>query len=107
MPIRGICEPENIEKRVCDAGGVDPYASPLRAENLRGLPPATVITAAIDPLRSEGQAYTKRLREAGSLFRATNYNGVTHEFFSMGAVVDKAKPAVKEAATGLRSGFMD
>ncbi|MEH2255845.1 alpha/beta hydrolase [Nostoc sp.] len=86
--------------------GNNPYASPLRAENLRGLPPATVITAEIDPLRSEGEAYAKRLREAGSSVKAINYNGVTHEFFGTGAVVDKAKQAVKEAAAGLRSGFM-
>ncbi|MEH2245547.1 alpha/beta hydrolase [Nostoc sp.] len=89
-----------------ESDGSNPYASPLRAENLRGLPPATVITAEIDPLRSEGEAYAKRLREAGSPVKATNYNGVTHEFFGTGAVVDKAKQAVREAAAGLRSGFL-
>lgn len=85
--------------------GNNPYASPLRADDLRGLLPASVITAEIDPLRSEGQAYAQRLRKAGSSVRATNYNGVTHEFFGMGAVVDKAKQAVREAAVGLRSRF--
>lgn len=89
-----------------ESDGSNPYASSLRAENLRGLPPATVITAEIDPLRSEGQAYAQRLREAGSAVRATNYSGVTHEFFGAGAVVSKAKQAVSEAATGLRSGFV-
>lgn len=88
-----------------EADGSNPYASPLRAENLRGLPPATVITADIDPLRSEGQAYADRLREAGSAVKFTNYTNVTHEFFGMGAVLDKAKQAVGEAAAGLRSGF--
>jgi acetyl esterase len=85
--------------------GSNPYASPLRAENLRGLPSATVITADIDPLRSEGQAYAKRLRDAGSTVRLTNYTNVTHEFFGMGAVLGKARQAVAEAASGLRSGF--
>lgn len=89
-----------------ESDGSNPYASPLRAENLRGLPPATVITAEIDPLRSEGQGYAQRLREAGSPVRATNYNGVNHEFFGTGAVVSKAKQAVSYAATGLRSGFV-
>lgn len=88
-----------------EADGSNPYASPLRAENLRSLPPATVITADIDPLRSEGQAYAQRLRGAGVAVRATNYTNVTHEFFGMGAVVNKAKQAVQEAAAGLRSGF--
>ena len=88
-----------------ESDGSNPYASPLRAENLRGLPPATVITADIDPLRSEGQAYAQRLKEAGNAVKVTNYPSVTHEFFGMGAVVKKAKQAVNEAAAGLRSGF--
>lgn len=88
-----------------EADGSNPYASPLRAENLRGLPPATVITAQIDPLRSEGEAYANRLKQAGISVKSTNYNSVTHEFFGMGAVVNKAKRAVGEASAGLRSGF--
>ena len=88
-----------------ESDGSNPYASPLRAENLRGLPPATVITADIDPLRSEGQAYAQGLKEAGNAVKVTNYTSVTHEFFGMGAVVKKAKQAVNEAAEGLRSGF--
>ena len=88
-----------------ESDGSNPYASPLRAENLRGLPPATVITADIDPLRSEGQAYAQGLKEAGNAVKVTNYTSVTHEFFGMGAVVKKAKQAVNEASEGLRSGF--
>ena len=88
-----------------ESDGMNPYASPLQAKNLSGLPSATVITAEIDPLCSEGQAYAKRLTEAGSKVRATTYTGVTHEFFGMGAVVDKAKQAVEEAAGELRSKF--
>jgi acetyl esterase len=87
------------------ADGSNPYASPLRAENLRGLPPTTVITADIDPLRSEGQTYAQRLKDDGVTVTATNYTSVTHEFFGMGSVVNKAKQAVNEAALGLRSGF--
>lgn len=80
------------------------HASPLHAD-LAGLPPATVVTAEIDPLCSEGEAYAGLLREAGVDVRARRFEGVTHEFFGMGAVVDKAKEAVEFAAAGLRESF--
>ena len=86
------------------ADGANPIFSVLRA-NLRGLPPATVITADIDPLRSEGAAYAQRLIDAGVTVDYRNYPGVTHEFFGMGAVLDEAKQAVTQAATGLRRAF--
>ncbi len=87
------------------ADGANPYVSPLRAQSLRGLAPATVITDQFDPLRSEGEAYAARLRAASVAVQATRYNGVTHEFFTLSAVVDEATQAVAEAAAGLRSAF--
>ena len=84
--------------------GGNPLFSVLRA-NLQGLPPATVITADIDPLRSEGAAYAQRLAAAGVSIDYRNYSGVTHEFFGMGAVLDEAKQAVNQAAQGLRRAF--
>ena len=86
--------------------GLNPYVSPLRAPSLQGLPSATVITDQFDPLRSEGEAYARRLRDAGVQVQATRYNGVTHEFFTMSAVVDASRQAVAEAAAGLKSAFM-
>jgi len=81
----------------------NPYALPLKADSLKHLPPATVLVAENDPLRSEGTAYAKRLRDAGVRTTFTEYKGVTHEFFSMSAVLDQARRAVAEAAAGLRS----
>ena len=84
--------------------GRSPLISLTRAD-LRGLPPATVITAEIDPLRSEGRAYAERLRRSGVPVRYRDYTGVAHEFFGMAAVVDKAKQANAFAAQGLRAAF--
>ena len=86
------------------ADGEKPTFSILKAD-LKGLPAATVITAQIDPLRSEGKAYADRLKAAGVSVDYRNYEGVTHEFFGMGAVVDLAKEAVAYAAAGLKKGF--
>ena len=69
------------------------------------LPSATVITDQIDPLMSEGKIYADKLQKAGVSVRYQNYEGVSHEFFGMAAVVDKAKAANKFAADGLKDGF--
>lgn len=86
------------------ADGTNPRFSILRA-GLQGLPPATVINADIDPLRSEGAAYAQKLVAAGVKVDFRNYSGVTHEFFGMGAVLDEARQAVAQAAQGLKQSF--
>ncbi|TMA64970.1 MAG: alpha/beta hydrolase, partial [Deltaproteobacteria bacterium] len=83
----------------------NPYAAPLRAASLGGLPPALVITAEFDPLRDEGEAYGARLREAGVPVRLSRYDGMIHGFFQMGAVVDRGRAAVEEAARALGQAF--
>ncbi len=74
----------------------------LVAANLKGLPPTTIITAQIDPLRSDGDALAEKLRAAGVTVEARNYDGVAHEFFGQGAVVEIARDAVKFAGEALR-----
>jgi acetyl esterase/lipase len=82
-----------------------PMVSPLNAADLSGLPPATVILAEIDPLQSQGAVFAQALIDAGVDTTFTLYQGVTHEFFGMGAVVDKAAEAVAEAAARLKASF--
>jgi acetyl esterase len=83
----------------------NPYAAPLVAENLRGLPPALVITAEYDPLCDEGQAFAKRLQAAGVPTTYSQYDGMIHGFFGMTAVLDKGKQAVAEACAALQHAF--
>ena len=82
-----------------------PYALPMKAESLKGLPPATIIAAEIDPLLSEGKAYADKLKKDGVTVNYKEYKGVTHEFFGMGAVVPKAKEAEQFAADALKKAF--
>ncbi len=82
----------------------DPRIALVKAD-LKGLPPTTLITAELDPLRSEGKLLADKLTAAGVEVDYRNYDGVAHEFFGMGAVVEKAKQAVAQAAEGLRQAF--
>ena len=82
-----------------------PYAVPLQAGDLGGLPSALVITAEFDPLRDEGDAYADRLRAAGVPTVSSRYDGMIHGFFGMSAVLDRGKQAMSEACAALTGAF--
>jgi acetyl esterase/lipase len=80
----------------------DPRLDVVGRANLRGLPPATIITVEIDPLRSEGQMLAARLREGGVPVEPRDDEGVTHEFFGMAPAVADAAAAQSVVASRLR-----
>jgi acetyl esterase len=81
----------------------NPYACPAYAKSLAGLPPAFVITAEYDPLRDEGEAYAARLSSEGVSTVLKRYDGVTHGFFGMPGLLEKARVAIQDAAVALRN----
>jgi acetyl esterase/lipase len=82
----------------------DPRISLTRA-NLQGLPPVTLVTAEIDPLRNDAQLLEQALRAAGVPVERRHFEGVTHEFFGMAAVVPEAQAAQAYAGERLRQAF--
>ncbi len=82
--------------------GLDPYASPLLAADVRNLPPAFVVTAEYDPLRDEGEAYGAKLAAAGIPVEMVRAEGLFHGFFSMGEMIASVKPINEQAFAAVR-----
>jgi acetyl esterase len=82
-----------------------PHAAPLLAPDLRGLPPALVITAEYDVLRDEGELYVERLRAAGVRARLSRYDGVNHRFAELIGILEQAEKARDEMCAWLREVF--
>ena len=83
----------------------DPRLDIVGRADLKGLPPFTIITAQIDPLRDDGKMLAEKLKTAGVSVKYREYAGVTHEFFGMGSVVGKAAEAQDGAVADLKAAF--
>jgi acetyl esterase/lipase len=84
------------------ADGFQPDASPLRADDLAGLPPTFVLTSEFDVLRDEGEAFAQGLREAGVDVTFRRYDGTIHGFWRWLAVTPRAREAIAEVGAALR-----
>ena len=84
----------------------DPRLNVVDAADLRDLPATTIVSAEIDPLRSEGEMLAEKLAAAGVPVAQRTFPGVTHEFFGMGSVVAQAKQAEDFASMRLKASFV-
>jgi acetyl esterase len=75
--------------------------------DLHDLPPATVITAGLDPLRTDGEILRDRLEASGDFVRGKTYPGVTHGFFGLGPLVRAAVHAQALVAQDLKRAYGD
>lgn len=83
----------------------NPYASPMHADDLLGLPPAFISTMEYDPLRDEGEAYGQRLQAAGVACEIKRYDGMIHGSLMLTAAVPEAKQAVLDICARLHSAY--
>jgi acetyl esterase len=86
-----------------DADTADLRASPLRASDLSGQPPALVITAGFDPLRDEARVYADRLRAAGVAVVYREYPGQIHAFVSLTKAIPQGLACTLEIGDYLRA----
>ncbi|MET9214796.1 MULTISPECIES: alpha/beta hydrolase [unclassified Nocardia] len=104
-PLLGAADAQWFWEQYVGAGhpGGDPLAAPMRARSLRGLPPALVVTAEVDPIRDDAEAYAQRLRAEGVAVSSTRYTGVFHGFFTEVGVFAQTKAAIDEVCVYLRA----
>jgi acetyl esterase len=85
-----------------DADPADIRISPLRANDLAGLPAAIIHTAEFDPMRDEGNAYARKLTAAGVAVEHVCHDGMIHNFHAMGAILPQGKLVLLQIGEQIR-----
>ncbi|KAA0917407.1 alpha/beta hydrolase [Dietzia sp. ANT_WB102] len=88
-----------------DSDRLDPRASPLLAEDFSGLPPAHVATGGFDPLRDEGEAYARKMADAGVPVSLRRHESLVHPFVNAVGASPRARSALSEAVGAMRMGL--
>jgi acetyl esterase len=91
----------------CEDRVDEPYCSPIRMPNFANLPPAFIVTAEYDPLRDEGEIYGLLLPRDGVDADIRRQDGMIHNFFWMGAAIDRGREIIDEIAADLRKRLFD
>jgi acetyl esterase len=83
----------------------DPRAALSMATDLRGLPPAYLLTAGFDPLRDEGRAFGEALRRAGVAVQSSEYQDMPHGFLLFAGRLSRAREGLTEIADAIVAGL--
>ena len=83
--------------------GMNPYCSPLVAEDHSGLPPAFIACAEYDPLCDDGRNYAEKLKAAGVPVKFRLYEGMIHGFLWMSGVFEQSRALLDEIGREVRS----
>ena len=90
---------------VAGASPTDPRVSPIVENNLKGLPPAWILTCGLDPLRDEGRLYAEKLRKYGVTVEFRHEKSMPHGFLNFAKAFPKANTVPLDAAEFLRRQF--
>ena len=88
-----------------EADAMNPEASPLRATDLDGVASALVLSCGLDPLMEQGEAYVRRLGEAGVRARHICYPDLIHGAYRMPGVLPAARRMLEDSASALVNAF--
>lgn len=102
-PVLTAADARWLWEQYTGSAAVDEYAAPMKATSLRGLPPTLVLTAEVDPLRDDAEAYAERLRADGVPSTVVHHLGVFHGFFTEVGVFPQTDTALDDVARHLRS----